>query len=81
MFIEPYRDTHPVLVLKCITNKVANFKEGKTYLVKGKPMGTKKPYSVYTDFKIEDEDGDILTIDKCHVGTIFEIVRKKDYIF
>lgn len=64
------------LELLCTKSKYGNFKEGKTYTAIARAsMGNK-----YTDFRIEDEDGDLYTIEEKNLkesGPLqFKIVEK-----
>lgn len=64
------------LELLCTKSKYVNFKEGKTYTAIARAsMGNK-----YTDFRIEDEDGDLYTIEEKNLkesGPLqFKIVEK-----
>lgn len=71
-----FKSNKDELSLLCTKSKYGNFKEGKTYIAIARAsMGNK-----YTDFRIEDEDGDLYTIEDKHLkesGPLqFKIVEK-----
>lgn len=73
-----FKSNKDELSLLCTKSKYGNFKEGKIY--NAIAYATMGKSSQYTNFRIEDEDGDLYTIEDKHLkesGPLqFKIVEK-----
>ena len=74
--IESFEET---LLVKCTKDKYGNFKYGKTYVAESTMthIGKSKHYgkTVYTGFKVTDEDGDYYSLTAKDLVTIFVLER------
>lgn len=60
----------PVIRVRCITDKYSNFTYNKIYEAEARG----KTATLYTDFKVIDEDGDLYTIHESALGRLFLII-------
>lgn len=67
---KPVERTTPAIKVRCISNKYSNFKCNKIYEAEARG----KRDTLYTDYKIVDEDGDYYTIHMQDLGKLFLII-------
>ena len=63
VMVHEHKDTAPILKLRCTTDKIGNFTNNKVYYAIGRPLGTAKPTTVWTQYQFDDDDGDTYTLD------------------
>lgn len=76
VMLREYRDTVPILKLRCTTQKIGNFTYNRVYYAIGRPLGTAKPTTVWTQYQFDDDDGDTYTLDTRDLGKWFLITDR-----
>ena len=68
--VKPVVNHTPTIRVRCISKKCGNFEYNKIYTAEAGG----KLKTLYTDFKIKDEDGDYFTIHEDDLGRLFLII-------
>lgn len=77
MIINPNWNKQPIVYVKVIVNRYANFKQGKIY--KAEAFSYNKNTGIYYAHKFYDEDGDPYYVENGVKQNLFKFVTEEDY--